>query len=92
MLKYAFETILSSLGLMLLARKARSSIGQKKTQAAVIDSGVAMSGIFSPGIHSGHLVMPNIHAGIQTMQSDHVQYQLYLVFSLRSYTHALQGL
>ena len=79
---------------MLLARKARSSIGQKKTQAAVIDSGVAMSGIFSPGIHSGHLVMPNIHAGIQTIQSDHVQYELYLVFlfSLRSYTHALQGI
>ena len=77
---------------MLLARKARSSIGQKKTQAAVIDSGVAMSGIFSPGIHSGHLVMPNIHAGIQTMLSDHVQYVLYLVFSLRSYTHAPQGL
>ena len=59
MLKYAFETILSFLGLMLLVRKARSSIGQKKTQAAVIDSGVAMSGIFN------HV----IHAGIQTMYS-----------------------
>ena len=63
-------------------RKERSSIGQKKTQAAVIDSGVAMSGIFNY----------DIHAGIQTMLSDHVQYVLYLVFSLRSYTHAPQGL
>ena len=61
---------------MLLVRKARSFIGQKKIQAAVIDSGVAMSGIFNHGIHSpGHLVMPNIHAGIQTMQSYHVQYE-----------------
>ena len=77
---------------MLLVRKARSSIGQKKTQAAVIDSGVAMSGIFNHGIHSGHLVMPNIHAGIQTMQSDHLQYKLFLEFSLRSYTRAPQGL
>ena len=51
------QTILSSLGLMWLVRKARSSIGQKKTQAAVIDSGVAMSGIFNY----------DIHAGIQTM-------------------------
>ena len=92
MLKYAFETILSFLGLMLLVRKARSFIGQKKIQAAVIDSGVAMSGIFNHDIHSGHLVMPNIHAGIQMMQSDHLQYELYLVFSLRSYTHAPQGL
>ena len=51
------QTILSSLGLMWLVRKERSSIGQKKTQAAVIDSGVAMSGIFNY----------DIHAGIQTM-------------------------
>ena len=51
-----------------------------------------MSGIFNHGIHSGHLVMPNIHAGIQTMQSDHLQYKLFLEFSLRSYTHAPQGL
>ena len=78
------QIILSSLGSMWLVRKARSSIGQKKTQVAVIDSGVAMSGIFNHGIHSGHLVMPNIHAGIQTIQSDHVQYELYLLFSLIS--------
>ena len=77
---------------MLLVRKARSSIGQKKTQAAVIDSGVAMSGIFNHGIHSGHLVMPNIHAGIQTYSHNVFMYVLYLVFPLRSYTHAPQGL
>ena len=32
------------------------------------------------------------NAGNLTMQSDHAQYELYLVFSSRSYTHALQGL
>lgn len=51
------QTILSSLGLMWLVRKERSSIGQKKTQAAVIDSGVAMSGIFNYDIHAGILTM-----------------------------------